>query len=54
MYFAWSSPAETLEDATNSIEELEETAKLFLMLRGLPTQYLTNEQCADLLQRYPT
>ncbi|MEM6980636.1 MAG: 3-oxo-tetronate 4-phosphate decarboxylase [Planctomycetota bacterium] len=33
-----------LHRAVDAIEELEETAKLFLMLRGLPTQFLTEEQ----------
>jgi ribulose-5-phosphate 4-epimerase/fuculose-1-phosphate aldolase len=40
----------TLADAMNVIEELEETAKLFLLLRGSPTQPLTPEQIADLEQ----
>ncbi|TWU15415.1 3-oxo-tetronate 4-phosphate decarboxylase [Allorhodopirellula heiligendammensis] len=37
-----------LDQAVYAIEELEETAKLFLMLRGLPTRYLTDAQVADL------
>lgn len=37
-----------LDQAVYAIEELEETAKLYLMLRGLPTRYLTDTQAADL------
>ncbi|TWT67252.1 3-oxo-tetronate 4-phosphate decarboxylase [Allorhodopirellula solitaria] len=40
--------AADLDQAVYAIEELEETAKLFLMLRGLPTRYLTAEQAANL------
>jgi 3-dehydro-4-phosphotetronate decarboxylase len=43
----------SLEDAVNATEELEETAKLFLMLRGMPTQYLTDDQCSELGKRFP-
>lgn len=43
----------TLRDAVHATEELEETAKLFLMLRGLRTRPLTEEQIADLKWRYP-
>jgi ribulose-5-phosphate 4-epimerase/fuculose-1-phosphate aldolase len=38
----------TLRAAMNRIEELEETAKLFLLLRGSPTSPLTPDQIADL------
>lgn len=38
----------TLADAQYATEELEETAKLFLMLRGLPIRPLTPEQRATL------
>jgi ribulose-5-phosphate 4-epimerase/fuculose-1-phosphate aldolase len=38
----------TLENAGFAIEELEETAKLFLLLRNVPTRPLTCEQVADL------
>jgi hypothetical protein len=31
-----------------AIEELEETAKLYLLLRGLNPRYLSAEQVADL------
>jgi 3-dehydro-4-phosphotetronate decarboxylase len=37
-----------LDSAVNAIEELEETAKLYLMLRGAPTRYLTPAQVAEL------
>lgn len=40
----------TLSEALAIIEELEETAKLFLLLKGLPAQPLTPEQIADLEQ----
>ncbi|TWU45140.1 L-fuculose phosphate aldolase [Novipirellula aureliae] len=40
--------ATDLDQAVYAIEELEETAKLFLMLRGLPTRYLTDEQAGKL------
>jgi ribulose-5-phosphate 4-epimerase/fuculose-1-phosphate aldolase len=38
----------TLDAAANAIEELEETAKLFLLLRGAKVRLLTNEQVAAL------
>ena len=38
----------TLEAAVYAIEELEETAKLFLLLRGLPVRTLTESQIAEL------
>ncbi|MFD4640232.1 3-oxo-tetronate 4-phosphate decarboxylase [Lentzea sp. NPDC058436] len=37
-----------LTAAVDALEELEETAKLFLLLRGLPTAPLTEEQAAAL------
>ena len=39
---------ETLEAAVFAMEELEETAKLYLLLRGLNPRYLSSEQVADL------
>ena len=39
---------DSLNSALNSLEELEETAKLFLLLRGSPTRCLDDEQIADL------
>ena len=44
---------DSLEAAVNAIEELEETAKLFLLLRGEKTRFLTAEQVADIRRRYP-
>ena len=41
----------TLAEATYAIEELEETAKLFLLLRGMPTRWLTDAQIAALERR---
>jgi ribulose-5-phosphate 4-epimerase/fuculose-1-phosphate aldolase len=38
----------SLEDALYASEELEETAKLFLLLRGQPIRPLTGEQVAQL------
>ena len=43
----------SLSAAVDAIEELEETARLYLMLHGRPTRYLTAEQVTDLKQRYP-
>ncbi|MGH8808506.1 MAG: class II aldolase/adducin family protein, partial [Noviherbaspirillum sp.] len=40
----------TLEAATYATEELEETAKLFLLLRGQNPRVLTAEQIAELRQ----
>lgn len=42
----------SLEDAVHASEELEETARLFLMLRGQPIRPLTAEQVADLRRRF--
>jgi ribulose-5-phosphate 4-epimerase/fuculose-1-phosphate aldolase len=39
---------DTLEAAVFAVEELEETAKLYLLLRGLNPRYLTPAQIADL------
>jgi ribulose-5-phosphate 4-epimerase/fuculose-1-phosphate aldolase len=41
---------ETLEAAVFATEELEETAKLYLLLRGLNPRYLSPEQVADLVR----
>jgi ribulose-5-phosphate 4-epimerase/fuculose-1-phosphate aldolase len=38
----------SLQSAASAIEELEETAKLVLLLRGLPTRSLSPEQVAEL------
>jgi ribulose-5-phosphate 4-epimerase/fuculose-1-phosphate aldolase len=37
-----------LDAAVNAIEELEETAKLYLLLRGAKTRYLTPAQVSEL------
>jgi ribulose-5-phosphate 4-epimerase/fuculose-1-phosphate aldolase len=41
----------SLEDAVYATEELEETAKLFLMLKGMKTRFLTEEQVRALKGR---
>ena len=43
---------DTLEAAVFAIEELEETAKLYLLLRGLNPRYLSPEQVADLAKMF--
>jgi ribulose-5-phosphate 4-epimerase/fuculose-1-phosphate aldolase len=43
----------TLSAAVDAIEELEETARLYLLLHGQRTRYLTDEQVADLKRRFP-
>src|SRR5256885_4631976 len=43
---------ESLEAAVFSIEELEETAKLYLLLRGLNPRHLTPAQVADLSKTF--
>ncbi len=43
----------SLEDAVYATEELEETAKLYLLLRDMRTRPLTAEQIADLRKRFP-
>ncbi|MGZ4352794.1 MAG: 3-oxo-tetronate 4-phosphate decarboxylase [Gaiellaceae bacterium] len=40
----------SLDAAAGAVEEVEETAKLVLLLRGLPTRLLTEEQLAELRQ----
>ena len=44
----------SLTAAVYAIEELEQTARLMLLLRGHPTRMLTPEQIADLNRRFPT
>lgn len=41
----------SLSAAVDAMEELEETARLYLLLHGRPTRYLTPEQVADLKRR---
>lgn len=44
----------SLEDAVYATEELEETAKLWLMLRGQQTRPLTSAQVAELQRKFPS
>jgi 3-dehydro-4-phosphotetronate decarboxylase len=46
--------AASLDAAANAIEELEETAKLFLLLRGCRTRFLTDEQVAEVRAAFPS
>jgi len=43
----------TLDAAVNAIEELEQTAKLVLLLHNRPTRLLTPEQVSELNRRFP-
>ncbi|VIO72240.1 L-fuculose phosphate aldolase [Bradyrhizobium ivorense] len=43
---------DTLEGAVFATEELEETAKLYLLLRGLNPRYLSPEQVTDLTKTF--
>ena len=43
----------SLEDAVYAAEELEETAKLFLMLKNMNTSFLNEAQISDLKDRFP-
>ncbi len=44
----------SLRDAVYATEELEETAKLFLMLKDAKTRFLSDQQVAALKDKYPT
>jgi ribulose-5-phosphate 4-epimerase/fuculose-1-phosphate aldolase len=44
----------SLSAAVNAIEELEQTARLMLLLRGQPMSLLTAGQVADLNRRFPS
>lgn len=44
----------TLEGASNAMEELEETAKLFLMLKNENTRFLGPKEVAELRNRFPS
>jgi ribulose-5-phosphate 4-epimerase/fuculose-1-phosphate aldolase len=44
----------SLAAATDAIEELEATARLYLMLRGEAVRLLTADEVADLRRKYPT
>ncbi len=43
-----------LDSAVYAIEELEETAKLFLILKDHSTRFLTGQQQAELHERFPS
>lgn len=43
----------SLSSAVDAIEELEETARLYLLLHARPTRYLSREQIEDLKKRFP-
>ena len=43
----------TLEDAVYAIEELEETARLFLLLKNMKTQCLNQNQVNALTKLFP-
>jgi len=42
----------SLQDAVSATEELEETAKLFLMLQGAKTRFLDDTQVSELRERF--
>ena len=44
----------SLEDAVYNAEELEETAKLYLLLEGRRTRFLDAPQLADLEEHFPS
>lgn len=44
----------SLDDAVFAAEELEETAKLYLLLSGRKVNYLTDEQVEELIKRFPS
>ncbi len=44
----------SLEDAVYAIEELEETARLYLLLQGQRTRPLTQQQVSDLRAKFPS
>ena len=43
-----------LDDAIYAAEELEDTAKLFLLTQGMPVRYLNDTQIAKLTKRFST
>ena len=43
----------SLPAAVDAIEELEETARLYLLLHGRPTRFLNRDQITDLKKRFP-
>ena len=44
----------SLAAATDAVEELEATARLYLLLKGQRMRTLSAEQCADLRKRFPS
>ncbi len=44
----------TLADAVYTVEELEESAKIFLLLEGRAPRYLTHEQVAEVSAAFPS
>jgi len=44
----------TMAEAVYSAEELEESAKIFLLLEGRPTRYLTQVQAAEVSAAFPS
>ena len=44
----------SLDAAVSATEELEETAKLFLMLRDQSSRFLSDRQCDELRRRFPS
>jgi len=42
-----------LAEAVNTAEELEETARLFLLIKDRPYRQLTNSQVAELERLFP-
>lgn len=45
--------AKSLAGAVAAAEELEETAKLFLLLRGEAVRWLTEPECQEIRERFP-
>jgi ribulose-5-phosphate 4-epimerase/fuculose-1-phosphate aldolase len=41
-----------VEAACNAIEELEDTARLAMLMRGIPARMLTPEQVTDLVTQF--
>jgi len=44
----------SLHDAVYAMEELEETARLFLLLQGMNTRFLSSDQVIKLEDRFST
>jgi len=42
----------SLHDAVYATEELEETAKLFLLLKGMNTRFLSSSEVTKLQERF--